>query len=808
MMGELRLAVRSLLRQPAFSLAAAGTLALGIAASTAVFSTVNAALLRPLPYPNPGDIYSLRTYITDGRYTSGLVGPVELLDLVASTDDIVAGALGRRINETLNTPSGALQTAGYGVSRDFFELFGIRMAYGRAFEPSEHEFRPGPPPALVLSHRAWQRYFGGDPAIVGRSIEFGPARVAVVGIVAPEFEFPAGTDFWFSMAVRPDDVGHLFDAYIRLRPGASIDAVAAPMARVMADLAIKYPDQNRNRAFAATPLLEAVVGDLGPVLIIVFAATGLLLVIAAVNVTNLMLARTAGRAREMAVRTALGASRMRLARQLLLESSVLAVAGGVLGVAGAFAGVRALSVLGTSELPRLSGVSFDVNVLAFATIAVGVTGLAVAVAPALVTARGEVMPVINEGGRSATGGRLSRRVLAGLIVAQIAVAIALVAGAGRLVRSFENLLNEDRGFTSEPRVVADVTLPFPQYRDPATITAWLDAVETQLKAAGVSRVATVSSFPLRPELDTTTFVDLVRDPSADPHARPNARLRRASAGFFDVMDIRIVAGRAFTEHDRRGSQPVIIVSQAFVEKFLQGRDPLREQVTIPGVHARVIGERWHNDPIQIVGVAADARYTGLDSAPEQTVYVAQSQVPARRLSLVAEAAGMDVEALAPVVHDALSGLDAGVPVKVTTLSEVVDTSLNRQRLGMILMSVFGVAALALAAIGVFGVIAFVVAQRTGEMAIRLALGASTRQVFWIVMRQGATLTAAGVALGSLLSWWTGGMMSAYVYEVRSLDPTVIGTSLAAVAIVATGATAILAGRASRVSPSRALRTGT
>lgn len=802
-MGELKLAIRSLLRQPSFTLAAVGTLALGITASTAVFSTVNAALLRPLPFPDAENIYSLRTEMSDGRYTSGLVGPAELLDLTLATDDIVAGALGRRVNETLVTEGGAFQTVLYGVSRDFFRLFDARVALGRGFEPVE--FEPGPPRAVVLSHRSWQRYFGGDPAIVGRKIQLAGMAVPVVGIAAPEFDFPTGADLWFAMHMRPDDVSHLFEAYIRLRPGASIEATAGPMARVMTDLAIKHPDQNKNRVFVATPLLEAVVGDLGPVLLIVFGATGLLLVIAAVNVTNLMLARAAGREREMAVRTALGASRMRLARQLLLESSVLAAGGGLIGIAGAFAAVRALRASGASDLPRIAGLTFDMNVLAFAAAAVGVTALVVGVIPGIVTARAELMPVINEGGRSGTGGRVSRRVLAGLIVTEIAVAIALVAGAGRIVRSFENLSNEDRGFTSEPRLLADVSLPFMQYREPARVETWLDDAAARLASIGVTRIATVSSFPLRTEWDTTTFVDLVRNPSTDPHARPNARLRRVSADFFDVMDVPLVAGRAFTRQDRDNTMPVAIVSQRFVERFLQGRDPLQEQITTPNAHTALVDGRWQNKRIQIIGVAADVRHAGLSQAPEQTLYVAQAQTPARRFSLIAEAAGADVEAVAEAARDALSNIDTRVPVEVTTLSEVVDSALSRQRLGMNLMSVFGMAALALAAVGVFGVIAFVVAQRTNEMAIRLALGASTGRIFWIVMRQGAALTGAGVALGLVLAWWTGGLMSAYVYEVASLDALVIGGSVLSVALVALTSTHILARRASGISPSRVLR---
>lgn len=799
-MTDLKLAIRSLLRQPSFAIAAAGTFALGIAASTAVFSTVNAALLRPLPYVDAQNIYSLRTTMTDGRYTSGLVGPAELLDLAAATDDIAAGGLALRQNLTLQTGSGAFQTVVYGISQDFFRVFSARIAHGRGFAPVEHT--PGPPRAVVLSHRAWQRYFGGDPAIVDKPIEIAGLTMPVVGIAAPEFEFPGGVDIWFPMHMRPDDVSHLFEAYIRLRPGATIEAVAAPMTRVMADLAIKHPDQNKNRVFVSTPLLETVVGDLGPVLLIVFGATGLLLVIAAVNVTNLMLARAAGRGREMAVRTALGASRLRLAKQLLLEASVLAAAGGIAGIAAAYAAVRAL---GSAHLPRLTNVPFDVNVLGFAAAAIGVTALAVGVIPALVTARADLMPLINEGGRSGTSGRLSRRALAGLIVVEIAVAIVLVAGAGRIVRGFDNLSNEDRGFTSGPRLVADVSLPFMQYRETARVETWLAEAEARLGPLGITRVATASSFPLRTEWDSTSFIDLVRGQPADPHARPNARLRRVSAEFFDVMDIDILAGRPFTTDDRENTMPVAIVSQAFVERFLQGRDPLQEQITTPNAHTALVDGRWQSKRIQIVGVAADVRHAGLGVAPEQTVYVAQAQAPARRFSLIAEGAGEDVEAAAEAARQALSAIDARVPVEVTTLSAVVNTSLSRQRLGRTLMSVFGAAALALAAVGVFGVIAFVVAQRTGEMAIRLALGASTARVFWMVMRQGAALTGAGMAIGLLFAWWTGGLIAAYVYEVAALDPVVIGGSVLAVALVALASTQVLARRASAISPSQALR---
>ena len=806
MLGELIAATKTLRRQPAFALAAAGTLALGIAASTAVFSTVNAALLRPLPFPAAGDIYSLRTRMADGRYTSGLVASAELISLKTASPNVTHAAFARRINLTANTAAGALDAVTYAVSGDFLPLFGARMALGRAFTPDEHARAAAR--SVVVSHRAWQQYFGGDPDIVGKHIQFSLFSAPIVGVAPRDFDVPAGTEFWVNAYEFPGDIGHTNYGYIRLKRGVTIEALAGPMTTVMDELGVRFPDQNQGRLFVATKMRDSIVGDLGPVLLILFGATGLLLLTAGVNVANLMLARGTARAREMAVRAALGATRWTLARHLLAESVVIACAGGAAGIAAAFGAVRLLHAFGASKLPLLDAVPFDPAVVAFATATVVVTGIGVGVAPAFVTARTDVSAVMNEGGRSAMGGPLTRRLLGCMVVAQIALAIALVGGAARLVRSFENLAGEERGFTTDPRLVIDVNLPFLAFRERAQVASWLSDAESRLRAIGATEVAAVSTLPLRPELDTTTFVDIVNDPNIPARNRPNARLRFITPDFLDVMGIRLVAGRPYSEQDRDGTQPVILINESFARRFLKGRDPLREQLIVPGFWMMERDGKRTFQPAHVIGVVADTRYTALGLPPEQTVYLAMAQAPLHRMSLVLRSEGRDVETLELAAREALKQLDPRVPVESSSMQAAVDASLSRQRLGMILMSAFGLAALALAAVGVFGVVAFVVSQRTGEMAVRLAIGASTRQVFWLVMRQGAALVAIGSVMGLLLSWWTGGMMSAYVYEVRSLDPMIIGTSLAAVAIVATGATAILAGRASRVSPSRALRTGT
>jgi putative ABC transport system permease protein len=806
MPSTLKFAIRSLLRQPSISLTAIATLALGIACATVVFSSVNAALVRPLPYPDADNIYSLRTVFTDGRFTSGLVAPAELFGLAGATDDVIGAVAGLGQDMTLHTDAGAFEIRSYSASRGFLELFGAQFHLGRGFTAGEHE--RGGVGTVVLSYGAWQRYFGSDPAIAGKSVQIADRGMEVVGVTAPAFELFDGTEAWLSSHINPESISHLYDAFIRVRPGTSIAALEGPMSRVMQDLAANHPDQNKNRAFSATPLLTAILGDLGPVLLIVLSATGLLLAIAVVNVASLLLTRSVSRAREMAVRSALGAGRGRLIGQLLTESSILAGIGTVVGVALAWLGVRIFSAMGSSSLPRLADVEFDGSVLLFVAGTLAATALGIGGAPALLVSRSSMISAMNEGGRAALGGRANRRILVGMVVAQIAVGVVLVDGAGRLIHSYDNLTQQDRGFTSASRLVVDVNLPRDRYPDPAHRQGWLADARSRMLTLGITRVAAATLFPLRGERDRMTFVDLVKEPSTDPHSRPTARMRVISPEFLDAMGITQLAGRSFTAGDRDSAQTVVIVSQTFVEKFLAGRNPVIEEVTIPGISRMTyVDGRPQFQPIQIVGVAADVRYASLAAEPEPSIYLplAQSPMPEWRLSLVAEAKERDVETLGADVRATLADLDAAVPVAITTLAEVVNNSLGRQRIGMVMMSVFGAAAIMLVGVGVFGVIAFLVSQRTGEIAVRLALGATQRNVYWLVMRRGGSMVAVGLAVGLLLAWWTGAAMSQYVYLVSPFEPIVNVGSTTGVIGAALLATELLARRASKVSPCRALR---
>jgi putative ABC transport system permease protein len=791
--------VRGLLRQRSFAVAAIATLAVGIAASTALFSTVNAALLRPLPYPRADDLYTVRTYFPSGRFTIGLVASEEMTALAQLSDAVAGVAEARRADAALVTDAGARQLVAYGVSGGFFGVFGVPIAMGRAIEPADAV--RGAPRVVVLSHALWTTAYGGRHDVIGTIVRFsaGPARV--VGVAPAGFEVPAGSDAWLNMWV-PENVGHTYDGFIRLRPGVSLASLQTRMTQAMAVLGRKYPDQDDGRAYALRPLLDATVGDLGPILVILFGATALLVVLAAANVINLTLARSTGRAREIAVRAALGASRTRLLSQLIAESVLLSACGGIAGVALAYAGVRLLLRLGGTRLPRLDALTFDARVAVFAAALVLVIGVVVGVVPALRLAGGDVAATINEGGRSVRGSRRTRRLLAVFVVAEIAVAVALVAGAARLVKSYQQLTAIDPGFDSRGRLVLDLLLP-PEYLNQARFTAWWRAVEDRLRAAGAAHVASSSSVPLQHEWDSTAFVDLVSRPDIPPDKRPNARMRTVSEDFFPTMGVRILAGRAFQASDGDAAPAVAIVNEAFARRSLSDLDPLRER--IKGIKFRQVDGRPVEELVSIVGIASNVKYSALTADPEPVVYLPSSQSVLPRVSVVLTTPDGRPDVRTAEFRAALREVDPKVPVDVHLMSAIVAASLERQRLGMWLLSGFGLAALLLALVGIFGVIAYVVSQRQGELALRQTLGATRAQVFWMVIRDGGRLTAAGLVTGWIIAWWTGRLVARYVYGARSGDLVVLAGSAAIVALVALAATVGPARRASTPEFARALR---
>ncbi|MGE0863617.1 MAG: ADOP family duplicated permease [Vicinamibacterales bacterium] len=803
---NLRYAARGLSREPGFAAVAVVTLAIGVGATTALFSTVNATLLRPLPYSDPEQLVSVRSRLSNGQLTTGLLSALNL-GLFKDPGLPVAGAAGLSPSPQELTmvgddgvPTNLLVT---GVADGFFDVLGLPLAVGPGFAQTDHAMiGPGAQVAGVLSHRIWITVFARDPAVVGkivRVVEI-PTGIRIAGVAPPELDLPHGTDAWLALRLNPQDFGHGLDAVVRVRPGTQLDALRERADVLLAEQAKTSPT-DVNRLFVMRPLTTAIVGDLGPMLLIVLGAAALLLLLSCVNVMNLLLARGAARMRELAIRSALGAGRGQLVRQMLTESVVLAAAGTAAGLGLAYVGVRLLLAFGASTLPRLNSVPFDVNVMLFAAGVLVFSTLVMGLAPAWRLARVDVRALLNESGRSASPGRATSRSMSALIVAEVALAIVLTAGAGWLVQSFARLGTVSPGFTAEGRLVLSVrpgrTFDF---RKQDEVYAWTDELMRRVRAVpGVALAGGAATFPLQPNRDGTVIVG-IQGETWDPDNPHGAHVRNVSVGLFEAMGVKLIAGRLFTDADRRGTLPVAVVNQRFVQLFLGGRDPLSSSFAfgLPAPNPKMMRA--------IVGVVDDMRYESLALPPTPAFYVVQAQqFPILRPAIVVTARAGDPRALEPGLRSALTAFDPLLMMTATTAPEIVETTLRRQRLGMILMLIFGALALVLAAIGIYGVIAYASAQRREEFATRIALGASAGSVFRLVLGSGQRLAMAGVVIGLAGAYAGGRLVASRVYAMRADDPLVLFAAAIVVAAVALVATIVPALRASRIDPIRAMR---
>jgi len=803
---DLRYTARSLRRGPMFTTVAVLTLAIGIGATTALFSTVNATLLRPLPYPHAEQLVSVRSRLISGQVTSGLLSPLNLgvLNDRQLPVEHVTGLSATPQDGTLVGPDGApVNVLITGVTEGFFEVLGLPMAVGPGFTHDDFvPSGPGAPTAIVISNRVWTTAFGRDPSIVGRSlriVEF-PAGARVAGVAPAEIDLPHGTDFWIAARVDPRGFGHGFDGFLRMRQGTALERLRDRADVLLTELSRTSPT-DVGREFVMRPLATAIVGDLGPTLLIVLGATALLLLLACVNVMNLLLARGAVRTRELAVRAALGAGRGRLVRQMLTEAVVLAAAGALVGVGLAYAGVRLLLVVGASKLPRLSTVPFDLRVLLFAVAVLVFSALVMGLVPAWRLASVDARTLLNESGRSSTPGPGTSRSMSVLIVAEIALAIVLTAGAAWLVQSFARLGAVDPGYRPEGRLVMAVRpgRAF-DFRKLDEVYAWSDAVMRRIREVpGVALAGSAATFPLQPNRDGTVIVG-VQGEVWDPNHPTNAHVRNVSVGFFEAMGVRLVAGRLFTDADRRDTRPVAIVNQAFARMFLGTRNPLSASFAygLPAPDPKTMRD--------VVGVVQDVSYESLGEPPGPAFYVVDTQLfPLVRQTVVITSRSGDPRALESGLRSTLRAFDPLMMVSFSTAPEIVAATLSGQRLGMTLMLIFGALALVLAAIGIYGVIAYASAQRREEIATRIALGASAGRVFWLVMGSGLRLAIVGVVLGLAGAYAGGRLVASRVFAMRAADPVVLLTAAAIVAAIVFLATMIPAVRASRLEPVRALR---
>ena len=805
---DIRFALRSFRRAPSFPVAAIATLSLGIGATTAIFSTLNAVLLKPLPYPDPEDLYSIRTTLTDGRVTTGMLSNGEISRLNDPQLTIVRAAGMQQADLTLLHDDGTPQHVKInGVTEGFFELFGLPMTLGGfthehfvppAPPPPNTPPTPGTPPVVVISYRVWQDLYRGDPAIVGKAIHFAEVVTTIAGVAPRDFDTPHGGDFWFAQRLGKDDINHFFEGFMRLKPGVRLERANGEMASIMRGLARDFPTADLNRAYVTKPLVAAVVGDLGPILMIVMSATGLLLLLACVNVTNLLLARGAARAREIAVRVSLGAARGRIVRQLLTESALLAGAGAVFGAVIAFVSVRALLTLGASKLPRLDAVAFDGRVLLFTLATLVVSGVLVGFAPALRLARTDVRTLMSEGTRSTTGGRGTSRWLSVMTVVEIALAIILVAGAGWLVRGFANLRNADLGFVPERRLLFDASFLGPKYPNPDAVrTAARTLTERLAAIPGVTGVGATSNFPLRNTLENSLIAQFHGE-TVDPTHPIGTRQRVVSQGYFQSTGTRLRQGRDFGPDDRPNTTPVAIINKAFVRRYLSGRDPLglRFSAGYPKPDPR--------NEVTVVGVVDDVRHKTVSDEAEPAFYSPLEQLPLRRRTIVVATSSSDVGHLQSAVRDEVRRFDSQIAVEFELVTDLVSGTIRRQQLGMTLMLIFGGLAILLAAVGIYGVVAYAVSQRRGEMATRLALGATPGSVFWLVMKQGGMLALIGTAIGVIVAYLSGRIVASQVYAIRASDPLMLGGAIVLVVAITAIATMIPAWRASRLAPAGVL----
>jgi predicted permease len=798
---DFRYGIRMLARNSGFAAVAVLTLALGIGANTAIFSVVNTVLLKPLPYAQPGRLVAVELTNSHGALVTGSLSFPNFFDLRARN----------HVFEHFVTVDGAnLTLTGYGVpvqldvgrvTWDMFPALGIQPALGRGFLPSEE--KPGTH-VVVLSHKLWQSQFGGDPSIVGRSITLNQLPYTVVGVAPSGFSFPVdlpNLQLWTTIA----DESEMFDmrgartltGLGRLKPGVSIEQARADLNVIAAALAKQYPDYNTNYSQASVrPELDTLVGGSRPPLLILLGAVGLVLLIACANIANLLLARTANRTHEMAIRAAMGAGRLRVIRQLLTESLLLAILGGAAGVLLAEYTLRAALPLGGQSVPRLAETRIDAWALAFSFLLALLTSILFGLVPALQAAKADLTGSLKEPGRGGTQGH--DRIRGALVIAQVTLGLVLVSGAGLLMATFLRLERSDLGFRPDHLLSFWFSLPGSQYNTAQQVAFYDQLLERVRALPGVQSAAGVWPLPLGGDSATVAF-NIEERPAAQPN-RPHARMAFATPGYFSTAGIPLLRGRFFTERDDARAPRVLIVNKAFADKYFPGEDVLGKRITSgAGAPGRP------PSPEEIVGVVGSAKLFVLDAKPEPMYYFPYKQLPWQPPVVVLRTA-LPPQTLGSTIRAQVAALDPAVPVfQVSTMDELLATQLTAERFHTLLLACFAGVALLLAMVGLYGVMAYSVTRRTREFGVRIALGASRSLVLSMVLKQAVVLLAAGLALGLAASLAANRLLSSLLFGVSTLDPAVLGLSALLVALTGLLAAYLPARRATKVDPMVALR---
>lgn len=804
-MKDVRYAVRNLRKHPTFSVVAVLTIALGIGAVTAIFSVVDAVLLTGLPFAAPEELVRVWSTNAERGVEKGFMSPPDIADFQERNRTLADAAAYSEAELALIDRDGiAAKVTGSWAGENLFSVLGAPALLGRTLTAGDGS--PGATKVIVLGHEFWQSRFGADPGVIGQSLTVEEDQYEVVGVMPAGFDFPGRSSFWLNrhLLAYPGRYARWMDLVGRLGPGVELAAAREDFTRVARQLEEEFPGTNRAYTTTMVPLQDAVVGETRATLLVLLGATGLLLLVACVNVINLLLSRMADRGQEIALRTALGAGRARLGRQLLTESLVLAGTGAVLGTALAAIGIDMLVAFGPENLPRLDEVQMNGRVLLFTLAATGLTGLLFGLAPVIRLARTDVREALKDGGRGATSGVSRGRARSMLVVAQVAVAVMLVVGAGLMSKSFMGLLETDPGFDATSLLTLRVDLPSGAYRELERVSDFHAEVADRLeRLPGVGAVAATATLPFERE---TPFLGnfFVQDRvTPEEGEEPLAHYRQVSPGYFETMGIEVVSGREFDRLDDREAKGVALVDGVLAARYFPDEDPIGK--VVDGLPPHVALGGFFTESFEIVGVVQDVKYFGLAQPSEPSLYLPVAQAPFRRMTFTLRTTA-DPESLMVAARREIQALDPTVPVsQVATMERILSASVARERFSMMLLVIFAGLALVLAAVGVYGVISYGVSQRTAELGIRIAMGAEPADVMKLVLGQGMRLALGGVGLGLVGAGVLSRVMASQLYGVSATDPVTYASVAVALTLVALLAAFIPARRSSRLDPVLALQ---
>jgi putative ABC transport system permease protein len=805
-MNDIRSAARTLLKNPGFTLVALATLALGIGANTAIFSVVNGVLLRPLPYPNSGQI--VQVWSTSAAEQRGGHAPADFLEFQRDNRTLLHLAGYRDDVLTIAAVDGtATRVQGAQVTLDYFDVFAMPAALGRRFIRASDDATSEP--LIVLSHRTWVEQFGSDAQIGSRRIRVNGVPHTVLGVMPEAFDYPEGSRAWVlspkPVPLPPIDVPgdllesrdvHYFQAVARLRPGVTVDQARNDLATMVDDQARRFPQSNGGRGIAVQSLREKIVGDVRRALFVLLGAVGVVLLIACANIASLQLARGSARRREIAIRAALGAGRGRLIRQLITESLLLGAAGGAAGLlAGGWAIALILRVI-PGDIPRVGQIELDLRVAAATMVISLLSAVLFGLIPAVQGSRTDALLALRDADRATTAGRHRARTRAVLVVCEIALTIVLLVSAGLLVNSFFRLRSVDPGFSVDQVTLAFIPVPASKYPDGKRQSALYQRVlEAVQRRPEIRSAAIFFPNPIEGNSASATFA-IEGQPASTRADRPHAALASVSGDYFRTLGIPLVAGRTFTEHDREPAPAVAIINTMLARRYFSGGDAIGSRVRF--------GES-DDDWITIVGIAADSRNLGLNEPPTPLLYLPYHTFPLTFMSIAGRSAA-GTGTVAAIVRAEVKNIDPDTPVdKIVSMRDLLDTSIAQPRFRTLLLGVFACMAVALAAVGVYGLMSYSVAQRTREIGIRVALGARPGQVIIPIVREGMQVAIAGVALGIAGSLAASRLLEGFLFDVGTTDPLTYLSVVSLLLCIALLATWLPSRGATRVDPVTALR---